>query len=98
MKATRIWLGVVAPAAWVVIAVGTFVACWTRLPDPLATHWGWSGTPNGAMPRVAALGLFGGAAVLAALAARVAIHREQESRSSPAAPHSAVCCSRRLTS
>ncbi|MEP6862569.1 MAG: DUF1648 domain-containing protein [Deltaproteobacteria bacterium] len=77
MKATRIWLGVVVPAAWVVVAVGAFAVCWTRLPDPLATHWGWSATPNGAMPRIAAFGLFGGASVLAAIAARVAMHRER---------------------
>lgn len=74
---TRIWLGVVVPVAWVVAAAGVFVACWGRLPDPLATHWGWSGTPNGAMPRLTAFGLFVGPTVLAAIAARVAMHRER---------------------
>jgi hypothetical protein len=49
---------------------------WTRLPDPLATHWGLSGAPNGAMPRITALALFGGVGVLAAIGARVAMTRE----------------------
>lgn len=75
MKSTRIWLGVVVPVAWVAVAVAAFVATWSRLPDPLATHWGLSGTPNGAMPRLAAFALFGGTGLLAALAARVAMSR-----------------------
>lgn len=77
MKSKRIWLGVVVPAAWVVVAVGVFVACWARLPDPLATHWNLAGTPNGEMPRLAAFVLFGGATMLAAIAARVAMNRER---------------------
>ena len=77
MKSTRIWLGVVVPVAWVAAAVGAFAATWTRLPDPLATHWGLSGTPNGSMPKLAAFVLFAGATVLAAIAARVAMHRER---------------------
>jgi hypothetical protein len=76
MKATRLMLGVVVPVAWVVIAVAAFALAWTRLPDPLATHWGISGAPNGAMPRITALALFGGASLLAAIAARVGVSRD----------------------
>jgi len=77
MKSTRIWLGVVVPVAWVAVVVIAFVACWARLPDPLATHWGFSGTPNGTMPRIAAFALFAGLTVLAAIGARVAMHRDR---------------------
>jgi hypothetical protein len=76
MKSTRIWLGVVVPVAWVAIAIIAFAATWARLPDPLATHWGLSGAPNGAMPRISALAVFGGASLLAAIGARVAMYRD----------------------
>ena len=74
---TRIWLGVVVPIAWVAVVVVAFAACWARLPDPVATHWNIAGTPNGSMPRTAACVLFTGLTVLAAIGARVAMHRER---------------------
>lgn len=47
--ARRIALGVVLPAALVVLALLPLVLFEARMPDPLASHWGPRGNPNGAM-------------------------------------------------
>ena len=40
---------VVVPALVLFGALLPFVAFWSRYPDPLAVHWGFSGPPNGEM-------------------------------------------------
>lgn len=68
----RAWLGVVVPIAYVAAAVAPFAALWSRLPEPMASHWSFGGEPNGALPRVTAFAIHAGVAVLAALGAVVA--------------------------
>ena len=51
---------VVVPALVMFGVLVPLVAFWSRYPDPLAVHWGFSGPPNGEMP------LFVYAALLAA--------------------------------
>ncbi|HEY1551676.1 MAG TPA: DUF1648 domain-containing protein [Kofleriaceae bacterium] len=67
----RTVLGVIVPFAWFVAAVVPFSIAWSHLPEPLATHWSLLGHPNGAMPRVTALALHAGFALLAAIGAFV---------------------------
>ncbi len=59
-----------------VLAVGTAlvapVLVWNRLPDPVATHWGLGGRPDGSMPRVLDLLLLAAATVLIAVGPLVA--------------------------
>jgi hypothetical protein len=50
-------LGAIVPA----------VIWWDRLPDPMATHWGISGHPDGSMARGAAVALVLGVATVAGL-------------------------------
>lgn len=40
--------------AWAILLmlVGPFLAAWNRLPEPVATHWGSSGAPDGSMSKV----------------------------------------------
>lgn len=44
-------------AAMVLPLVALPVVWWSRLPDPLASHWGVSGEPDGSLPKAAALAL-----------------------------------------
>jgi hypothetical protein len=67
----RTVLGVVVPFAWLIGAVVPFAIAWHHLPEPLATHWSLFGDPNGALPRVTALALHAGFALLAAIGAFV---------------------------
>lgn len=41
------------PALAVVVAGATPLVLWNRLPDPMASHWDISGTPDASLPRVA---------------------------------------------
>lgn len=41
---------VVVPALVLIGVLLPLVAFWSRYPDPLAVHWGFSGPPNGEMP------------------------------------------------
>ncbi|HSK23197.1 MAG TPA: DUF1648 domain-containing protein [Egicoccus sp.] len=43
------------PAAAVAVVIIGPLLVWDRLPDPMATHWGLGGRPDGAMPRIADL-------------------------------------------
>jgi Protein of unknown function (DUF1648) len=67
----RTVLGVVVPFAWLVVACVPFAVAWHHLPEPLATHWSLFGDPNGAMPRITAVALHAGFALLAAIGAFV---------------------------
>jgi uncharacterized membrane protein len=75
-RTMRNLVGVVLPACWLAVGILPFILAWSRLPEPMASHWSLSGTPNGALPRVALLVLHGGAALLAAIAAWVTTRRE----------------------
>lgn len=44
-----------APAALVAVAIVPWALGWARLPDPVATHWAFDGTPDGSTPRVVAV-------------------------------------------
>jgi uncharacterized membrane protein len=71
--ARRIGLGIVLPAAIVILALLPLWLFEVRLPEPLASHWNMRGIPNGAMSR-AKLALIiavfaGGAAVALSMAA-----------------------------
>ncbi|HEY1812255.1 MAG TPA: DUF1648 domain-containing protein [Kofleriaceae bacterium] len=61
--------GIVLPCVWIAIGVIPFVLAWDRLPEPMASHWGLSGTPNGALPRMSMIGLTATATALAAFVA-----------------------------
>lgn len=43
------------PWAILVLLLGPFLVVWTRLPEPVAVHWGQAGVPNDSMSRVVAL-------------------------------------------
>ena len=49
---------VYVPAIVLAALVIPFLIFWTRLPEPIATHW--SNAPNGSMPKLGALGLVAG--------------------------------------
>lgn len=57
------------PFALVVLLVAAVVAAWGSLPDPMATHFGPGGLPDGTMPRLSGLAV----APLIALAAALGL-------------------------
>jgi hypothetical protein len=61
---TRLVLGGLVPLTVICMAVVPPLVLWGRLPDPLASHFGLSGTPNGFMGRSTA---FAGTWALAVL-------------------------------
>lgn len=75
----RLALGLALPAALVALAVVPMVVLWSRLPEPMATHWSLSGDPDGSMSRLAALALQGGLTVLFASVA-CALSRRRPAR------------------
>ncbi len=70
-RARRLLAAAIGLAAAVAAAVPC-VIWWHRLPDPMATHWGFSGPPNGAGSRVAAMAALVGPAVVLGVASAVA--------------------------
>lgn len=40
------------------LTVVPFCIFWRRLPEPMASHWGFSGPPNDATPRLVTMGVF----------------------------------------
>jgi hypothetical protein len=72
----RSWLTLIAaPAVLLLALVVPFVAYWSSLPDPMAIHWGASGTPNGSASPVVLLVLLAGILVAMILAVRGAVAR-----------------------
>lgn len=71
--ARRVGLGVVLPAALVILALLPLWLFEVRLPEPLASHWNMRGIPNGAMSRtrlvLIIVAFTGGAAVAMGMAA-----------------------------
>ena len=63
-RLTRLVLGGLVPLTVICMAVIPPLLVWGRLPDPLASHFGLSGTPNGFMGRSTA---FAGTWALAVL-------------------------------
>src|SRR6185312_5294945 len=61
--------GIVLPVVWIALGVIPFAIAWDRLPEPMASHWGLSGQPNGALPRVSMIGIHATATALAAFVA-----------------------------
>lgn len=71
---------------WLILAllIGPFLAMWTRLPEPVAVHWGQEGAPDGSMSRFVALllpvGLWaaiGGTAMISVFMARARTSNHQ---------------------
>jgi hypothetical protein len=77
--------GIVLPISWIAVGVMPFVLAWNRLPEPMASHWGLSGEPNGALPRVAMVGIHAVATALAAVVACLITRPGARSRSVSAA-------------
>jgi hypothetical protein len=56
MTVSRSWLTLgVIPALLLGLMILPLVLYWGDLPNPLATHWGFNGEPNGSMPPIALL-------------------------------------------
>ena len=77
----RTVFGLALPLGWLVLAVVPFVLAWDRLPEPIACHWGLSGAPNGALPRISVLAIHAGATGLAAITAWIVTRPGTRSRS-----------------
>ncbi len=58
-----------------------FALHWAALPDPMASHWGLSGTPDSALPKIVMLLLHVGATLIAALVAIRAVRVQSEQTS-----------------
>jgi hypothetical protein len=74
---------VLTVTATVAVALGAPAAGWGRLPEPVASHWSWDGTPDGTLPRAGLLALAAVAAVVAAVLTRVAAVAHDEAAGSP---------------
>lgn len=57
----RLTLGVI-PAVLMGLLILPFVLFWGDLPNPMATHWGMDGSPNGSLPPAALLLIMAGIA------------------------------------
>ena len=65
----------VVPVLAVLAAVVLPLLAWSRLPDPIAIHWGLDGRPDGSAPLVVDVALFAVLTVLIALLPLVAVVR-----------------------
>jgi hypothetical protein len=77
------------PAATALVATLPWLVAWSDLPDPVATHWGLTGDPDGHAPAAVALVLLVVPALAAAVVlAAVAVHtrRDRGKRPVPAGP------------
>ena len=85
----RLVAGIVLPVAIVAVSVVPWILVWSRLPDPVATHWGLGETPNGHQSAGAAAALM----IIPALVAAVvvaAVARRPATAVSPRAAMGAV--------
>jgi len=48
---SRRWIGLIGAAANTLVVGTLFALGWDKLPDPMASHWPFSGGPDGAMPK-----------------------------------------------
>ncbi len=61
MKSSRSWLTLgLIPAVLLGMLVLPFALFWSDIPNPMATHWGLGGDPNGSMPPIVLLLLMAG--------------------------------------
>jgi hypothetical protein len=47
--------GAAAPLLWLAATLGPTLWAWDRLPEPMASHWGLWGPPDGCLPRAGVL-------------------------------------------
>ncbi len=67
----RPWLNLIlVPAVLLALIMLPFLLYWSDLPNPMATHWGPSGTPDGSMPPALLLAGVAGIFVLVVFAVR----------------------------
>jgi hypothetical protein len=75
-------VGAVALGAFTFAAIPYLIA-WDRLPDPLASHWGPTGQPDGSMPGWAGLLSTAALVVFAGLGLSILLARHVEGRRNP---------------
>jgi hypothetical protein len=68
----RVWA---TAGAIAVVAVVPWFVWWSRLPDPMATHWSLGGHPNGHLTRLLALTVLAGVACALALGLVLAVRQ-----------------------
>ncbi len=73
----RLVHGLLVPLSVTLMAVVPPRVLWGHLPDPLASHFGFSGAPNGSMSRSAAFATTWALAVLASLSVAVSVLRSK---------------------
>jgi hypothetical protein len=71
----------IASFATPLLAALPFMLHWTALPEPMASHWGLSGAPDSALPRIAVFALHSGVGLFAAIIAVRAIYMPSEEKS-----------------
>lgn len=87
MKRIAYVVSLIVPA-WAALP---FALHWSALPEPMASHWNLSGTPDASLPRVLMLALHVGASSLSGLAALRAIRLRYEHTSNVLGIASFVC-------
>jgi len=63
-------------AAWCIAGALPLLLSWQALPEPMASHWGIRGEPNGSLPKLALLGIHVGCVLLPALLLRPSASRD----------------------
>ena len=77
-------VAVLLPATIALVATLPWLVAWSDLPDPVATHWGLTGDPNGhASPTVALVLLVVPAVAAAVVLAAVAVHTRRDRGKGP---------------
>lgn len=69
-SARRRVIGVLVPLIPLAALIGAFAIWWDRLPDPIASHWGFDGKPNDSID----LGVFAGLMIAIVAVAGVGAH------------------------
>jgi hypothetical protein len=77
-RSEQIALGTALPAVVLGLGIGPWVALWSQLPDPVATHFGASGRANGSAPLAAQILLHAVIAVGCAAVIARAVRRPLE--------------------
>lgn len=77
VRVMRLVLGAFVPLTVCCIAIIPPVVLWSHLPDPLASHFGFSGTSNGSMARSSAFAVTWALAVVPSLCVTAAVLRSR---------------------
>ena len=72
-RVIRLVLGGLVPLTVSLLAVVPPLVVWSHLPNPLASHFGFSGTANGSMARSSAFAVTWALAVVPSLCVAVAV-------------------------